>query len=78
MSGRDDFAIEKAKLNGKNAAHTMVNDLVKLDVPPEEVRAAIHELTKHAEDMAKLALGQREAAKLIKNAERGPNTPQVR
>ncbi len=61
MSGRDEFAITNAKLNAKNAAHTMVNDLVKLGVPPEEVKAAIHELTKHAEDMAKLALGQRGA-----------------
>jgi len=74
MPVRDDFAIEMAKTNGKNAAHTMVNNLVKLDVTAEEVKAAIDELTKHAGDMAKLALGQREAAKLIKNAEQGPNT----
>ena len=63
MSGRNEDAILNAKLNAKNAAHTMVNNLVKLGVPPEEVEAAIDELTKHAEDMAKLARGQRDAGR---------------
>jgi hypothetical protein len=75
MSGRNEVEMLLEKLSAWNAAQSMVEKLVSLGVPREEVKAAIDELTKHAEDMAKLALGQREAARLIKNAECAKHRP---
>jgi hypothetical protein len=64
MLERDEPTIFNAKLNAENAARTMVEKLVSLDVPEAEIAAAIENLKDEAETKAIFELSRRKGQKL--------------
>jgi hypothetical protein len=61
MSGRDDVPTVNPRVSADYWAQKFVEGLVESGAPEEELWAAIDEFTKHAKDMAKLALCRKEA-----------------
>ena len=56
---RDEQAIIKAKLNAENAAKTMIEKLVALNVSEQEIAATIEHLKHEAETKAIYELSKR-------------------
>jgi hypothetical protein len=61
MSVPDDVPNVDPGVSAYYWAQKLIESLVESGASPNEVKEAIDKLTKHAEDMAKLALGQRKA-----------------
>ena len=62
MSGRDEVANVDPGVSAYYWAQKLVESLVESGASPNEFKEAIDKLTKHAIDMAKIALGRREAS----------------
>jgi CRISPR/Cas system-associated protein Cas7 (RAMP superfamily) len=62
MSERDDVPTVDPEVSAHWWAQKLVEGLVESGASPNEVKDAIDKLTKHAIDMAKIALGRREAS----------------
>jgi Holliday junction resolvasome RuvABC DNA-binding subunit len=58
---RDDKEITRVKLNGNNEASHMVELLVNLGVPAEEIKEAIEDLKRAAVSAATIHLSRRKA-----------------